>query len=514
MLERAYQVFNCDYGFSYARRTLWPVQVHVYPLASNGSANYCPSSFGDNFGRIILNAEHLSDLDALGPAVAHEFFHFVQFLYDPRSAYDKARNVAAHTWVMEAGSVWCEELLATEDEGYVSDAFLRNPLAPLRGMQAGAQGDHRTMRDHGHGMASVFKHLVESEGDRLPLSVWQQIHAGRGPTEAVLRAVDGDVATWWPDVLRRLITGDLYTFPSEDLQQELSGTFRVGPDTTRVFHIDLPDLSAGLYRIEFRRGVGDSTRFQITAAGFESEATEILVFAGGDSSADFVARGAGELIVRDVHAYAARRRDLLVLVENHGTHPPDFISEIESETCVRLIVPQKYDHCEFRLLDLNVVVQTDGDSTRWEEHHLSADLDGDCSDGWFLGRREELGGGEFPDRRVQYLKVELDPYSFRLYRFSFIDSVISESQGRLTVWKVRGGRLPFNGTPDLVSPYLRFAQQGSSVYPLIDSFHYEKIGPTSHDVIQGLECDSETMLKIDLRGPPGAIGLGRSARCR
>ena len=96
-LEEAYDLFGSQsMGFTYAARTRWPVRVTVRDLAEGDCGHFCSSIWGENFAFLEFQTHSLGESSKLRRIAGHEFFHLVQFLYDPRDWRVKATVFPNH----------------------------------------------------------------------------------------------------------------------------------------------------------------------------------------------------------------------------------------------------------------------------------------------------------------------------------------------------------------------------------------------------------------------------------
>jgi len=240
-------------GFDTSTRTSWPIQVTVLDMDNSGIYGlFYGSKLGDNHGWIEINSANIADQADVRVTAVHEYFHFVQSLYDPRYAFTKAILPGPQLWVNEAASVWSEALLAPS--GYVSPIFNTNIQAPFNGMIAGAQGSSSIAQEHGYGMASLVRYLMLKKGNQALLELFQSLKAGQTPVQAVM--TNGPTQTdfsWWPDYVQSLLRGDLYPFGLTDMAAAAPATrqFNIAAATDiekqRIFAGSLADLSARLH---------------------------------------------------------------------------------------------------------------------------------------------------------------------------------------------------------------------------------------------------------------------------
>ncbi|MBK7174654.1 MAG: hypothetical protein IPH84_15815 [Bacteroidales bacterium] len=160
-LEEAYTTFNSPpFSFDYSNRTSWPMSVTLYPMDNTLYGEQVSSAWGDNYASISINSEKLNEMPEIRVTAGHEFFHFVQSLYDPRSGFSKAKFASPHYWFDEAVAVWSEEYF-TDVSGYTSKARAGNELAPFEG---GLNDSKPDARGYGYGMSTAVKHMVAKYG--------------------------------------------------------------------------------------------------------------------------------------------------------------------------------------------------------------------------------------------------------------------------------------------------------------------------------------------------------------
>ncbi|CAM2068654.1 hypothetical protein SCOR_25020 [Sulfidibacter corallicola] len=245
-LETAYSRIQA-LGFDYGARTVWPVRVTVRRLDDSVFGYYSSSVFGDNYGYLEFNSIHLAETEEINVTAGHEFFHLVEALYDPRNRYSKAKFESTHYWLSEASASWIEERF-TDTPNWVPGTFGGNGEAPFRGMHAGIGNGSR---NHGYGMASLYKHLVDTQGDAVSLNIFTKIRDEAHPVKAVVDTA-GEVAglPWWTNFFQRYMQGEIYGLESAFFLGLRSGLFQIqDPDDETVFNFGLADLAAAMYLI-------------------------------------------------------------------------------------------------------------------------------------------------------------------------------------------------------------------------------------------------------------------------
>lgn len=253
-LEEAYGKFKTGsaYNFSYAARTSWPMSVTVSDLGAGTYGYFTASKLGNNYGTMEFNSTMLKNTAELRVTVGHEFFHFVQSLYDPRNRFSRAILESANYWVDEASAVWTEELFNATPDTYISSVYTPNMLEPTLGMHAGAQGGNAAA--HGYGMAPLLKYLVKKKGDGLPLKLYTSLQGGTGAVDAVQAnsPTPADPA-WLQDFFIALLKGDLYKMSLGDLGQFAPAARRMELKTdadvkvSKTFKGEAADLSGQIF---------------------------------------------------------------------------------------------------------------------------------------------------------------------------------------------------------------------------------------------------------------------------
>ncbi|MEA1922132.1 MAG: FG-GAP-like repeat-containing protein [Pseudomonadota bacterium] len=211
-LEDAYASFKDTYGFSYSKRTRWPIKVCVYKFtgkSKDASGNFVASKQGDNYGYLNFNSSELSDFAQTKSTAYHEFFHLVQNLYDPRYGFIKAVSSGESLWLAEAASTWSEEIPAAA--GYSPPYFDDNNfVASFSGLAK--TGGHSKVQDHGYGMSSLIKYFVNTGGNTVPKDIYTRLLAGESSIEAVSKcAPAGSGFSWWGDYMSDFIQGHCYS---------------------------------------------------------------------------------------------------------------------------------------------------------------------------------------------------------------------------------------------------------------------------------------------------------------
>jgi len=256
-LEEAYTDIQ-GLGFSYDRRTRWPVRAVVLAMPSNRYGESVGSVWGWNYGSLRFSTAKLTDYAAMRTTAGHEFFHLVQDFYDPRGAYDRATSASRHYWVDEACAVWAEELF-TDAANYVSPIRSGLVAEPFEGLHAGIDDNAGF---HGYGMSALIKWIADMEDEGLVSTIYEHIQGGEHPARAVQLAVGGPYEAWlnefFQDYFRGLVYGDdeipymiaamvggsLVAFAlNQALGAETTGILTVGALPAGLPPLSMPDFS-------------------------------------------------------------------------------------------------------------------------------------------------------------------------------------------------------------------------------------------------------------------------------
>jgi len=253
-LEEAYSTYE-NMGFSYEGRSSWPITVTVMNLAADTYGYFCKSIWGNNWSSLQFNQNKLGSLPELRNTAGHEFFHFIQYLYDSRISYSRQNPNNAFTlslhWLNEATAVWAEEKF-TDTPNYVSSIRNDCEIAPFNGMEAGTQGNIDDAGEHGYGMSALIKYLVSRYGESIVRDIYLKILDQQHPVRAIELAINPNFLFMaWEPFLREYVQGNIYNVPKAPFLNATSGIFRIrsNTDLAKTFTETYPDLSAKLFTI-------------------------------------------------------------------------------------------------------------------------------------------------------------------------------------------------------------------------------------------------------------------------
>lgn len=264
-LEAAYTKIAA-LGFEWSRRTSWPVYVSIEPFPAETTARLAecvPSRWGVNSYWLHLNADRLNaqaDIPLMKDAAAHELFHLVQYLYDPRNRITMATRPGAWYWADEATAVWFENHFngssAPPQVVRENHAFMTT-----RGLEFPPPGDDPALagpvQDHGYGAAQLMRDLAKRKGDgAVGELVRRKGNSSVLPVDAYDLQTGANAESTWRLFVDEYAQKHLYgAFPTgADVWVRTAGNryaFASASTTGTTFNWTAPDLSARFYGIQF-----------------------------------------------------------------------------------------------------------------------------------------------------------------------------------------------------------------------------------------------------------------------
>ncbi|MBN2487134.1 MAG: hypothetical protein JXB34_14260 [Bacteroidales bacterium] len=314
-LEEAFGRFSgTNFGFSYAGRTSWPVEVVVKPLANTVYGYMTASVWGDNYASLEFNSNKISDSESMRLTAGHEFMHFVQNLYDPRNRFSKAKFAAPHLWVDEGVAVWAEEFF-TDQSGYTSSIRAGHQMAPFSGMLKGAESD---AADHGYGMSALFKYIAGEYGTSSIKTIYENIAKGENADKAIGAATNTDYASWYGVFLQKYAAGELYSDVAVNTWiGNKSGDFaiRSSNDTLKEFKSNFAELAGKFYTISIEPdAVKDESALEISVKqGYNGK---VCAYKYSASTFERIGYVASTVTVAEIKAIAQSGQKILVLASN------------------------------------------------------------------------------------------------------------------------------------------------------------------------------------------------------
>ncbi|MBK7106097.1 MAG: hypothetical protein IPH62_12515 [Ignavibacteriae bacterium] len=320
-LESAYDKFQ-SIGFSYSRRSKWPVEVTVKVLDNSVYGYSYNSSWGDNYGYMEFNANKMGDAEELKVTAGHEFFHLVQSLYDPRNRFSKSKFQSPHLWLDEASSVWAESFFSSSGSNYVSPIFASNAYEILNGAKtAGSDA-----QSYGYGSASLIKYLTKNYNNSSLVNIYENIYSGKNAFDAIGDILPISIDMSWHTYLRSLFSFELYdgdSFRPSSLMatakiKSQNFTIKTAADSVKSFKSSLSDLSATIFSIknEFEK-LNSNAKLEFVCKDWNFQ-----LFKVNGSESKFLASGKDTLVLSDFKKIADAGYQIAVVLYNNDFDSP------------------------------------------------------------------------------------------------------------------------------------------------------------------------------------------------
>ncbi len=322
-LEYAYKTIQYTLGFSYKRRTKWPVEVVVkaFPFDNGAFGKYASSMLGNSFGWLEINSDKIGDAANMKVTAGHEFFHLVQALYENRNVYSKAKFESPYLWLHEATAVWSERLFS-EDPDYQSTIVQPYQMAPFNGFIAGLD---EGAQPHGYGMSVLFNFLTDTYGNPCIVETYKSLYKGLPPLEAIIKNTDEPV-NWLENFFRQYVMNRLnvYMTGASFWNQNVHDLYKIDDinDIANTFSDSYADLSAKLYKIEISdNDIDEDDKITFTLEGEGVSEVTVLKYTRGQMQ--FIANSTSAVSIKNLKQdYLDKGSHLFALVTNNRAVPP------------------------------------------------------------------------------------------------------------------------------------------------------------------------------------------------
>jgi hypothetical protein len=254
--EHAYNVLtSAPYSFKCKFNSSGKVDVYVKKMASGTYGLEQSSALGKLNNYIDVNFDKLADKTAIEQTAVHEFFHYIQDLYDPQSMRNKYYLGSRYLWLEEASSVWSEELAINND--IPANVFMTHVWDSLgNGLHAGTLGIRKNRQYAGYGSAGLIKYIsMLPNGARRIRNIFEDIALNKHSVTAVLDYMQ-PIDQHWINYLKKIFTGKLYTFSDIPIKLDSITKNYLLPNAdafrkARDFDLVLPDLGGASARMVF-----------------------------------------------------------------------------------------------------------------------------------------------------------------------------------------------------------------------------------------------------------------------
>jgi hypothetical protein len=316
-LEEAYTRFStAPFSFDYSARTSWPMSVTLLPMDNSMYGEQVSSVWGDNYASISFNSNKLDDMPEMRITAGHEFFHFVQSLYDPRSGFSKAKFESAHYWLDEAASAWVEEYF-TDIPGYVSKTRTGNEPSPFEGSLNEAKPD---ARGYGYGMSAALKYIAGNYGEVSIRSIYEQIRLNKEVGEAIRLGLGRAYDEWYGKMIRDYGNAGLYSdVTTAFMVGSKSDEFNINSenDTVKTFSASFPSLGSKVYSISIKpEALDDESALSVVPDQTFSQWISLYRFKTGSSAPEIVGSGNGVVTVNDLKSMVTEGYRFLLVFTN------------------------------------------------------------------------------------------------------------------------------------------------------------------------------------------------------
>lgn len=285
-LDKAYDILGQDLRLAWDRRlpNNWPIEAWVYPftdswICGNNSQKWGTEGdlgFGKQAQNIHLNANMMATPEQMGimrSTAAHELFHVLQNLYDPRDAAQIKNPWGSESpwlWYEEAASTWVERPASSDPPNYVPDTILPTAggSANYSFLKQGLGGSNT--QDHGYGASMFLQYLGQRFGTRIIGDILKVMGDATakwpkyGPLEAIERVLPtyttSNISAVWREFCRAYMRGDIYGSPGGSpfpnptqisALKEAAWDFPTPDDPGKTFSWNAPQLSATFYSLLF-----------------------------------------------------------------------------------------------------------------------------------------------------------------------------------------------------------------------------------------------------------------------
>lgn len=308
-------------GFSFSKRTNWPVQVMLNNRMSDAEhklGEFVPSKWGNNYAYMVFNFGAMPNEDLLKSTAGHELFHLVQALYDPRSAFFKSISAGSCYWLEEAASTWFEEIMVGKN--YSSPTRKGHHMEPLKDIYKGANDNPQY---YGYGMSAFVKYMV-SQTDNMTLSkIFQKISEKAGdPVTAINGGSSKSISEMYPSFLDDYFNKRVYSdfeVPSL-LTAEGVQTWNVASekDTLKTFDNQFTGISAKIFKINLSNDSFDDNSMLIIKTDKNTFAQKYVYKIQSPGTVTYLDLGRGELYIPGLKQMRKDKATLLVVVAYSG----------------------------------------------------------------------------------------------------------------------------------------------------------------------------------------------------
>ncbi len=191
-------------GYTYEKRTDWPIEVNIQSLDEMGYYSY---GWNGAEGKIYLNSKLFEggyQANSVKPLLAHEFFHFVQLNY------------------VESGNdnTWFDEATATYFEGQKSGSVPSIVAEYNEKIFSGVFPEENTSAN-GYARMPLIKYLSQKNGENFILNAYTLAGGGADWDSAILSST-GPASGWAANFYEALVKGEVSSYAPYTLYSNIA----------------------------------------------------------------------------------------------------------------------------------------------------------------------------------------------------------------------------------------------------------------------------------------------------
>jgi hypothetical protein len=233
-----------------------------------------------------------------------------------------ARDGYKWTWLKLGGALWAEGFFQPVPL-YTPDDFQESADKVPYGLRVADEGSPSPWgNEYGYALSALLKYLCSEErcGAAWLVNVYSDVREGVSGSKLIVDNVPYSTDVWWPDYLRELYSGKIYTVPWEEVSESVSEIMRVyGEDTTHTYEGGMyADLTARLYEIDLSHWDAQEDAYLKLAVRSDEvnpDFLEVQLFAKEGDGLQLLAYGQ-EVRVEDLEAVQASTPHLVAVVAN------------------------------------------------------------------------------------------------------------------------------------------------------------------------------------------------------
>lgn len=210
-------------GFTYAKRSSWPMEVNIQSMTDVGYYSY---GWSGADGKIYLNRSLFEggyQISAVKSLMAHEFFHFVQLNYSS-STND---------------CLWFDEATATYFEGQAG-SNIPSIVAEYNEKIFSGVFPEVNSPDNGYARMPLIKFLANKLGEGFILNTYTAVSGGTG-WDSAITATTGPAETWAADFYQALVKGEIGSYTPYTLHSNLTAGERAEIGTALALQVPTTD---------------------------------------------------------------------------------------------------------------------------------------------------------------------------------------------------------------------------------------------------------------------------------